>query len=369
MRILHVVRQYPPFIGGLESSVSCVAQEMAHRSHQITVVTLNKRMHGNTKLPLGRKWESGVLVERVRSWSGRYAVPRWRPPRTGYDVIHFHGIDGFLEQWFRQTGHRLPAVLTTHGLIFHTSRLRWIKHYYWHTQFARCAANLHIIASSQQDALRLGQIGLSASVIPNPIRVPDKIVHGSVTPPWDFVVIGRIAEHKGIGALIRTFDHLHRRLPGLRLLLAGEDWDGSIRRLGPLPVGVTWSGPVNEIEKFRLWTSARLVLFPSEREGFGMALVEAMGVGAVVVAQPNGAHQELVQDGVNGFLIDFHRPFEAAGRLAQLLTNDRLRDVRTAARLTAHNYKPERLVDHILSIYENALRTVPKSLDIQNQRR
>jgi len=46
MRILHVVRQYPPFIGGLESSVSCVAQEMAHRSHQITVVTLNKRMHG-----------------------------------------------------------------------------------------------------------------------------------------------------------------------------------------------------------------------------------------------------------------------------------------------------------------------------------
>jgi alpha-1,3-mannosyltransferase len=42
----------------------------------------------------------------------------------------------------------------------------------------------------------------------------------------------------------------------------------------------------------------------SEYEGFGVATVEAMSAGTVVVATPVGAHSEIVQDNVNGFLTD-----------------------------------------------------------------
>ena len=42
MKILHVVRQYEPAVGGLESYVRAMAQHQKALGHEIVVLTLNR---------------------------------------------------------------------------------------------------------------------------------------------------------------------------------------------------------------------------------------------------------------------------------------------------------------------------------------
>jgi hypothetical protein len=52
MRITHVVRQYVPYHGGLETSVHNLARQQVKLGHSVKVVTLARRLHGQSeKLP------------------------------------------------------------------------------------------------------------------------------------------------------------------------------------------------------------------------------------------------------------------------------------------------------------------------------
>ncbi|MDA8193874.1 MAG: glycosyltransferase family 4 protein [Thermaerobacter sp.] len=358
MRVLLVVRQYPPLIGGLETAVAQLAIGLVHRRVDVEVLTLDCRIRGRAVRLARFERIDGIPVTRVPSWSRRYALPRWRPPASGYDLIHFHGIDGFLEQWHRW-GRRLPAVLSTHGLIFHTSRLARVKQWYWHELFPARARGLQVIASSAQDGARLAAVGVTAPVIPNPVEIIGG-QGGRRQKRHDLVCIGRLAEHKGLENLVAAFRLLAMQRPGVRLVVAGEDWDGTGARLGRLPPGMVLLGAVDEPTKRQLWAGTRLAVFPSRAEGFGLALLEALGAGCVVAAQPNPAHRELIVDGHNGYLLDFSQAAEAAKALGRLLDASACHSaVSVAARRTAEDYRPERVIPKVQAVYRTAMRRAP----------
>lgn len=68
-----------------------------------------------------------------------------------------------------------------------------------------------------------------------------------------------------------------------------------------------------------------LVLASRHDEGFGLVLAEAMERGAVVLATRSGGATEIVEDGVNGLLIDKQSPVEMADRILRLAADPALR--------------------------------------------
>jgi len=68
MRILHIVRQFYPCIGGIENFVLCLAEEQIKAGHQVTVVTLNKsfKMEKEDNLYSGLK----ILVKGINASPG-----------------------------------------------------------------------------------------------------------------------------------------------------------------------------------------------------------------------------------------------------------------------------------------------------------
>ena len=52
----------------------------------------------------------------------------------------------------------------------------------------------------------------------------------------------------------------------------------------------------------KLYNSADILVCPSIREGFGLAIAEAMACGLPIVASSNSAIPELIDDGKGGFL-------------------------------------------------------------------
>lgn len=83
-----------------------------------------------------------------------------------------------------------------------------------------------------------------------------------------------------------------------------------------------------------------ILLFPSRYDGWGMSLVEAMAAGIpVIVGLEAGAAQEIVQDGVNGWLLEEMSSSELARRMEWCLTHrEELPAISLQAHYSALNY-------------------------------
>jgi len=94
----------------------------------------------------------------------------------------------------------------------------------------------------------------------------------------DFFCIGRIEKLDGID---KIWSNLRKLRPGLNFVMIGR---ASLREMSHLrSIGVNHKGEVPDEEKLELYSRAKVFLFPSSREGFGIALAESLHLGMAAV--------------------------------------------------------------------------------------
>jgi D-inositol-3-phosphate glycosyltransferase len=107
--------------------------------------------------------------------------------------------------------------------------------------------------------------------------------------------------------LLRAFAIIRERYPQIRLVLAGEEPDETLRSLtNSLGLGesVVFAGIVSREELIRLYQGAALFVLPSMQEGLGIVVLEAMACGTPVVATRCGGPEGFVTNGKTGKLVD-----------------------------------------------------------------
>lgn len=109
------------------------------------------------------------------------------------------------------------------------------------------------------------------------------------------LAIGSAARHKNIAMLARACDRRADR--GIPLVIAGGGDAQVFSDAGIVPgEGVHLIGRVTDGELRALYANARLFLFPSLTEGFGLPAAEAMACGCPVIASSGGAIREVCND-------------------------------------------------------------------------
>lgn len=106
------------------------------------------------------------------------------------------------------------------------------------------------------------------------------------------------------------------------------------------------------------WIAAcDVMLAPSLNEAFGRSVVEAMSAGVPVIASRSGAHGEIVDDGVTGFLFDPSSPEEAAALLVGLISDIGMhqRIAGNARDAAATRYSVEQHVRHVTDVYDSLM--------------
>jgi glycosyltransferase involved in cell wall biosynthesis len=108
----------------------------------------------------------------------------------------------------------------------------------------------------------------------------------------------------------------------------------------------------------QLYQGALCLALSSSEEGFGMVVIEAMASGIPVVSTRCGGPQEIITDGVDGYLVPLDDSGELAARLATLCSNPELnlefgRRARSAA---LSRYSDVAAFGPILQIYQRLLR-------------
>ena len=107
----------------------------------------------------------------------------------------------------------------------------------------------------------------------------------------DFFCIGRIEKLEGIDKIWSSVIKLR---PDANFVMIGRASSSEMRRLRS--IGINHKGQVSDEEKIQLYSRAKVFLFPSSREGFGMALAEALHLGLAAVIWRLPVFEELYSD-------------------------------------------------------------------------
>lgn len=142
-------------------------------------------------------------------------------------------------------------------------------------------------------------------------------------PPTHLAFLGRISPEKGITTAVRIAE-----AGGFELKVAAKvdqvNRDFYEKEVKPLfeASEVDFIGEITELEKGPFLSTAIALIFPINwKEPFGLVMIEAMACGCPVVAFRVGSVEEIIEDGVTGFVVDTEE--EAVEALKQIGELDR----------------------------------------------
>jgi glycosyltransferase involved in cell wall biosynthesis len=333
---------FPYTVGGGERWYRSLAERLAAEGHRVTYLTL--RQWGRQEKP----HVPGVEVIAVGPRMGLYAAGGRRkvlPPlvygagvllhllRRGrrYDVVHTASFP-----YFSLLAAALVRPLGRFRLVVDWFEL-WSRDYWldylgaaggrvgWLVQ-RLCARLPHgAFCFSRLHAARLRESGFRGEVTILEGMYAGGHDGGDPLPAEPIVVFaGRHIPDKRVPALVRGFERALRRAPELRFEVYGDGPERAavqeLVRARRLEDRVDLPGFV---EPERIDTALRRALcmvLPSRREGYGMVVVEAAarGTPSVVVAGPDNAAVELVEEGRNGFVAGSSEPDELAAAILRV---------------------------------------------------
>jgi len=371
---------FPHTIGGAERWYRNLAERLAADDHDVTYLTLRQWARGE------RADVTGVTVRTAGPRLALYAEGgrrRIAPPlvfgagvlvhllRHGrsYDVVHTASFPyfsllaaGLLR---RAQGYRL--VVDWHEL--------WSRDYWreylgpvggrigWGVQALGLRLRQRAFCFAELTAARLRAEGVRGEV-----SVLSGEYAGSLATPTpqparpEVVFAGRHIPEKRVPALVDAFAALRERAPELRLTIYGDGPErgevlARIERLGLAAVARA-PGFVGAQEVEHGLAHALCMVLPSRREGYGLVVVEAAarGVPSVVVADPDNAATELVDEGDNGYIARSASPEDLADAILRVRAAGPDLRARTAAWFegNAQRLSLTSSLDRVAAVYDGA---------------
>lgn len=206
----------------------------------------------------------------------------------------------------------------------------------------------HILAASsftRKTLIENGTAPDSVSVIPYGIDLERFSPSGAGDRrPSDgklhLLFVGTINQRKGIKYLLEAL-----KLTGnkkIELTVCGRVVD-DLSIFKPFASQVTVRPSVSFPELVRAYQQADLFVFPSVAEGFGQVLLEALACGLPILSTTNTAAPDLIEDGIQGFVVEPKRPDLLAQRITWAFEHPtQLAEMRLAARRRAEQFTWDR---------------------------
>ena len=191
------------------------------------------------------------------------------------------------------------------------------------------------------------------AILPNFVGAQDAgQAHGEAfAGPPRVLYVGALNEVKGTGDLVEVA----RQIPEAEFRLAGKA-DGWTPQ-APLPANLTLLGELEHDAVLQELREADLFFFPTYREGFPNALLEAMAAGLPIVATRVGAIPEMLEDGEGGLLC---KPgdLDALRASVCLLANDHARRRKMGLRNLSRSrelYGYDSVVGRLANLYDEVI--------------
>ena len=368
---------YPTY-GGSGALATELGLELARRGHEVHFITYASpfRLRG---------YAERVYFHEVETTMGRYPLFEHYPYtlalaskqhevalRENLDLLHVHyAIPHATTAWLAKAmlqgeGRSLKVITTLHGTDI--TLVGQEASFYAITKFSIEQSDLVTAVSAylRDETYRaFGCVSCDIKVIPNFVNLAE--YHPDMARRWEGLApeghrrimhISNFREVKRVKDVIRVFARIRRAMPAT-LAMVGDgperpDAESEAQELG-VAADVKFLGRLDSVAI--LLQGCELFLLPSTTESFGLAALEAMACGAVVVATRVGGLPEVIDDGANGILEPVGSVEAMGRRSVDLLRHpENLAAMRSAAIARAGEFSADRIVPMYEALYAEAIR-------------
>lgn len=331
MKIAQVAPLYesvpPKLYGGTERVVSYLTEELVRQGHDVTLFASGDSIT-SAKLvspcPQSLRLDPGCIDQLAHHILMLEHVFR---DFNSFDVIHFH-IDYLHFPTSRRQ--QKPQLTTLHGRLDMPDLVPLYQEF----------RDMPVVSISDSQRLPLPGVNWQGTVYHG---LPEDLYPFREEAGKYLAFLGRISPEKrldrAIEIAIRT--NMPLKIAAKVDRIDREYFNTVIEPLLDHPL-VEYIGEIGDEGKSEFLGNAHALLFPIDwPEPFGMVMIEAMASGTPVVAYGNGSVPEIIEHGVNGFIV--HSIDEAVQATEQISTLSRRRcrevfETRFSARQMAHGY-------------------------------
>lgn len=357
--------------GGVQQHVRDLAEALIASGHRVSVLA---PADGDGPLPhyvvaAGRTVPvpyNGSVARLAIGFLSASRVRRWIRD-GGFDVLHVHEPAapslGVLACWVADG----PIVGTFHA-SYERSRMVSVTAPILQSVLEKVTGRIAVSEAARTTLVE--HLGGDAVLIPNGVAT-ERYAMAEPLPGWSgrgdgaqarpeggsLGFLGRMDEpRKGLQVLLRAFEILGPRRPGLRLLLAGPgDADDVIAKVSPeLRDRVVMLGLVSDQDKIRAYHSVDVFVAPNlGGESFGIVLAEAMSAGAPILASDIEAFDRVLLGGRAGALFPAGDHKALALAAAELLDDPaRRKQLSAEARAAVRAYDWSTVARDVVRVYE-----------------
>ena len=350
MKMLHVLESFAP--GGMETTFLHVLR--AFRAIDPSIRHDVLALAGGALEPAYREAAHGVTIGTLVD------TEVGTEPTGAHDVIYI---------LFERCAYRLlPALLATSatpvvygkgydmgGMYRLNEGLRWQAD---ESMLAACDGvtftTRHLSAGYILPSGRTTVLGKAADIARfSRLSSPD------ASTPQRIVCVANLHPRKRLGDLVLALKQTRTQVPDAELRLVGGGNDDEAMRLTALAAGLGLADCVSlaggKADVAPEIADARVMALPSSCEGVPTALLEAMAAGRPVVATSVGHVSSIVDEGVEGFLIEPGDVASLADRLSRLLGDAGLAaDMGRAARARAASHDVTTIAANLLTALKAA---------------
>jgi glycosyltransferase involved in cell wall biosynthesis len=313
-----------PDMGGAEVFTHEVAKRWTAMGHEVTLFT--------SKFPGCRNEETIDGVRIVRA-GGRFNVYRQakkiyseRFAKERFDiVIDEVNTRPFFAQKFVKNNEKVVALihqLAREFWFYETPfPISYFGYYFFENRWLKQYINVQTVTVSESTKNDLVALGFNkVSIVPEGLNfkalkvIPEK----NATPVVAFS--GRLKRAKRPDHALKAFAIIKRKIPDAELWIFG---DGPLRKKLQKTTGrgVKFFGQINNSARRRLLAKSWMLVVPGLREGWGLNIVEANGLGVPSVAYNVPGLKDSVKNQETGLLAESGNIGELAEKIADLLKN------------------------------------------------
>ena len=355
MNILYICREYPPSqrAGGIGSYCKEIAYGMLQRGHNVTILAASDdtRIESDRiedgirviRLSGGDFWvksaEPGISILKLRSLyrfhSYRRKIRKVVKALSDIDVIE---VADFGAEGLYLNDLPIPVITRLHTPSFldrstlNISKANWKS--YMHIIAEKKALMDSKYISSCSDCLNiwihecLGIKPILSKVILNPVSLDtDKVGACDYYQNEKRIIFyaGTLVDTKGVGDLVEACKIIMKRQHfNIELLMAGKEGSYAQQLKESLSEEQTkyikFLGKKKREELFYYYNNADVCCFPSWWENMPMVCLEAMMCKGLVIGSASGGMSEIIEDGVNGYLVPPKSPVQLAECIEKALS-------------------------------------------------
>lgn len=230
---------------------------------------------------------------------------------NGYDMLFFNSVEGYhllLLAWvMRWVKMKKIAIIHHHFMFLEFSGLK--RMFYWALESLFLKSASVIITASPYIETLCKEKFIKKEIRFWPIPFSFKLNKAERTPQkGQLLYIGTIEPRKGLTYLLESLAYLKNKAHSYHLIIIGKVVDVKYKKqldetISEFGLKVTFTGFISQEEKTEIIMQSDVFVFPSQLEGYGMVLCEAMCEGLPVICFNNSAMPFTVNNNQNGIIV------------------------------------------------------------------